>query len=90
MIINDKTKESINLVLLDKIGLTYEEYMNLDISEQEMIITNNKLKYDDRLYVDGFPIGNIITKDEIDDKIISIIYKKPIALVKKLSKKIIK
>ena len=90
MIINDNTKESINLALLDKIGLTYEAYMNLDISEQEMIITNNKLKYDDRLYVDGFPIGNIITKDEIDDKIISIIYKKPIALVKKLSKKIIK
>ena len=85
MYLNEKATSTIDNVLLEKIGLTYEEYMKLDIEEQEKIITNNNLKYDEREFIDGVPIG--ITTNDIKNYLIRIVNNKPLALIKKLSRR---
>ena len=85
MYLNEKATSTIDNVLLEKIGLTYEEYMNLDIEEQEKIITNNNLKYDEREFIDGVPIG--ITTNDIKNYLIRIVNNKPLAFIKKLSRR---
>lgn len=72
-----------------KLGISWEEYEQLDTDEQHKLIeqkTGKKFKYDTRLYIDGIPIDedHIITREQIDRKIDEIVESGPKRLLKRI------
>lgn len=119
--LNSTTKENINNILLNTLGINYEEFDNLDFDEQQKIIrqyhkinskskcknsfvmigngehsTFIKVKNGEKIMIGSgehscFVEAGLTPEEEkmkLDDKIDDIIYSKPLALVKKIVRRI--
>lgn len=119
--LNSTTRENINNVLLNTLGISYDEFDNLDFDEQQKIIrqyhkrnskskgknsfvmignsghsTFIKVKNGEKIMIGSgehscFVEAGLTPEEEkmrLDDKIDDVIYSKPIALVKKIVRRI--
>ena len=73
------------------LGISYSEFEELDYLEQQKLIEQKlgkKIKYDNRLYIDGIPMDNehIITIQQIDRQIDELTTCGPKKILKQLLK----
>lgn len=74
---NNNVKENVNRILMNELGITYEDYINLDIYKQQEIMKYirkkhpKKNKENEELIMIGYGEYSIVTKVKKDTKVMT-------------------